>query len=149
MSQHFHIVCPDCHAVNRVPNHRLSEQPNCGRCPAPLFQKQPLDLTEANFDKHITRNDIPVLVDFWAPWCQPCQMMAPQFAQAAERLEPYVRLAKVNTQTEQALGARFGTRSIPTLSLFYQGDIVAQHSGAMGAAEILRWTQQNHPFLAE
>lgn len=149
MSQHFHIVCPDCHAVNRVPNHRLSEQPNCGRCPAPLFQKQPLDLTEANFDKHITRNDIPVLVDFWAPWCQPCQMMAPQFAQAAERLEPYVRLAKVNTEAEQALGARFGIRSIPTLSLFYQGDIVAQHSGAMGAAEILRWTQQNHPFLAE
>lgn len=149
MSETFHIVCPHCHAINRVPKQRLSEQPNCGRCPKLLFSQQPLDLTQATFDKHITRNDVPVLVDFWAPWCQPCLMMAPQFTQAAARLEPYVRLAKVNTEAEQALGARFGIRSIPTLSLFHQGKIVAQEAGAMSAADILRWTQQHHPFLTQ
>jgi len=141
MSNPSHIVCPQCNAINRITSERLSDEPKCGKCHAPLFSASPVELTAANFQKHITRNDIPVLVDFWAPWCGPCKMMGPAFAQAASQLEPTIRLAKLNTETEQAIGAQFGIRSIPTLALFKNGQELARQAGAMGTADIVRWVK--------
>jgi len=143
MENPLHIVCPHCDAVNRLPQARLAENPTCGKCGQPLFNAHPVALTQQTFAKAITRNDIPVLVDFWAPWCGPCKMMAPQFEQAAGQLEPYVRLAKVDTEAEQMLGAQYGIRSIPTLALFKGGKEIARQAGAMGAADIVRWAQSH------
>ena len=141
MSNPLNIVCPHCNAVNRVAADRLHDNPKCGKCHQPLFTGHPVELTSANFQKHITRNDIPVLIDFWAPWCGPCKMMAPAFSAAAARLEPRVRLAKLNTEDEQSIAAQFGIRSIPTLMLFRGGQPVASQPGAMGEADIVRWTE--------
>ena len=143
MSNPLHIVCPACNATNRIPADKLGAAPKCGKCRTPLFAKQPLELTTANFQSHINRNDIPVVIDFWAPWCGPCKMMAPAFKEAAAQLEPGVRLAKVNTEAQQALGAQFGIRSIPTMIMFRNGREVARQSGAMGSTDIVRWVQAN------
>ena len=137
------IACPHYNARNRVPPARLAEAPACGQCHAPLFVAKPVALDAAGFDAHVARADLPVLVDFWAPWCGPCRMMAPQFEAAAAQLEPQVRLAKVDTEAQPALGGRFGIRSIPILVLFKQGRELARQAGAMGAADIVRWTRQH------
>jgi len=139
MTESVHIVCPHCQSINRAPAAKLHDQPKCGQCHRPLFMGEPIELTTATFARHAQRNDIPLLVDFWAPWCGPCKMMAPQFQQAARLLEPKVRLAKVNTEAEPQLAAQFGIRSIPTLALLRGGQEVARQVGAMGAQEIVRW----------
>ena len=138
-SELLHIVYPHCLSVNRVPGTRLSQGPKCGRCHVPLFTGHPIALTASDFDLHATRNDIPLVVDFWAPWCGPCRMMAPAFEQAAKILEPQGRLAKVNTDEEQALGARFGIQSIPTMIVLRGGREVARQSGALGLQDLVRW----------
>ncbi|USE80178.1 thioredoxin TrxC [Cupriavidus gilardii] len=139
MTDSVHIVCPHCQSINRVPAAKLDDQPNCGRCQRPLFTGEPIELNSATFARQAQRSDIPLLVDFWAPWCGPCKMMAPQFQQAARLLEPKVRLAKVNTEAEPQLAAQFGIRSIPTLVLFRGGREIARQAGAMGAQDIVRW----------
>jgi thioredoxin 2 len=141
MTEPVHIVCPHCDAVNRVGHERLGDQPVCGKCTRELFLAKPIDVTSARFSKHIERNDIPVLVDFWAAWCGPCQMMAPAFLQAAQRLEPGFRLLKVDTENVQDVAARFNIRSIPTLALFRNGREVARQPGAMDAGSIVNWAQ--------
>lgn len=139
------VPCPHCGAMNRIPGARLGEAPSCGRCHKALFEGRPLDLRGNDFDLHASRSGLPLLVDFWAPWCGPCRTMAPQFESAARMLEPQVRLAKVDTEAEPALGSRFGIRSIPTMLLLHQGREIARQSGAMGAEQIVRWARSQLP----
>lgn len=140
MSQ-LHVVCPHCHTTNRLQATDLDKAPDCGSCHQALFTGKPVNLDATDFERHIARSQLPVLVDFWAPWCGPCRMMAPAFEQAAAQLGPRVQLVKVNTDEAQGLGARLNIRSIPTIALFVGGREVARQAGAMGAADIVRWTQ--------
>ena len=142
MNEPLVIACPHCHGKNRVPGDRLAAGPQCGHCHKPLFTGRPVTLGVDDFGVHADRSELPLLVDFWAPWCGPCQMMAPHFERAAAMLEPQVRLAKVDTQVEPTLGQRYNIRSIPTLVLFRNGREIARQSGAMDANNIVRWTRQ-------
>lgn len=143
MSDALHVVCPHCDSINRVPTSRLGAGGKCGRCKQPLFEGRPLALSSARFDQHVSRSGLPVLVDFWAPWCGPCKMMAPIFEQAAAELEPQVRVAKVDTEQEQTLAMRFGIRSIPTIALFKGGREVARTAGAMDLGNLVTWVRRH------
>jgi thioredoxin 2 len=137
------IVCPACSAVNRVPEGKSAGDARCGKCREALFDGHPVELSSGNFNKHITRNSIPVLVDFWADWCGPCKTMAPEFQRAAAAMEPQVRFAKLDTEAAQNQAATHGIRSIPTMILFRNGKEVARQSGAMPAGHITQWLRDS------
>ncbi|HMM77297.1 MAG TPA: thioredoxin TrxC [Gammaproteobacteria bacterium] len=142
-SDSVHVVCPHCTTANRVPVARLGEQPSCGKCKRKLFEGQPLVLNRANFERHLTASDLPLVVDFWAPWCGPCRQMAPAFEAAAATLEPHYRLAKLNTDDEGELAGRYGIRSIPTLIVFKGGREVARQAGALQAGSLVEWIRRS------
>jgi thioredoxin 2 len=143
MPSDHHIVCPRCAAVNRVPEARLSGNPVCGKCRQALFSGAPVALTDDSFPVHVGRSSVPVVVDFWAPWCAPCRAMAPQFERAAALLEPAVRLAKLDTEANPATAGRYAVRSIPTLILFSEGRELARRSGAMDAGTLAGWVRDS------
>ncbi|WP_119388230.1 thioredoxin TrxC [Taklimakanibacter lacteus] len=138
-----HIVCGMCGKVNRVADDRSAAGARCGACREPLFSGLPLEADETGFERHVSRNDIPVLVDVWAPWCGPCRAMAPMFAEAARILEPDVRLLKLNSDRAPSVSARLGIRSIPTLLLMKDGKVVARSSGVMDVHRIVSWTRSS------
>lgn len=135
------IVCPHCDTLNRVPTARLGGRPVCGKCKDPLFDGHPIALTDGNFDLHLNRGELPLVVDFWAQWCGPCKMMAPAYEQAAVRIEPRARMAKVDTEQNQMLAQRYGIRSIPTLAVFKNGRQVASQPGAMNLPQLVQWIE--------
>jgi len=141
MDQNFHVACPGCNTTNRVAAARLGDAPTCGHCKKPLLPPCSIELTRANFDRQTAVTDLPLVVDFWAPWCGPCRSMAPAFEEAAARLSPRVRLGKLDTEAEQEIAARFGIRSIPTLVVFRGGREVARQSGAMGTQQLINWIE--------
>ena len=143
MADKLHIVCPDCISVNSLPRDKLMDNPVCGKCKQRIFKNSPLELTSYNFNKHLNNNHIPVLIDFWAAWCGPCKMMAPVFEQAADRLEPYVRVAKLDTEKEQGIAAQYNIRSIPTMIIFKNGKEKARQSGAVSLEALISWVQVN------
>ena len=145
MTNAAQIVCKSCDSLVRVPGERLNDGPKCPKCHAPLFDGKPLTLTAANFERHVTGNTLPLVVDFWAPWCAPCRAMAPVFEAAAVRHQPSVRFGKLNTEDSGAVAARHGIRSIPTLIVFHGGREIARQSGAVDAATLDRWLAANLP----
>ncbi len=135
------IVCPHCTAINRVASAKPADKAKCGKCKKPLFEGQPVELNDGNFAKFISKNDIPVVVDFWAPWCGPCKMMGPEFAKAAQEVEPKARFAKLNTQDNQITANNNRISGIPALIIFKNGQPVAHLAGARPASEIKAWVE--------
>jgi thioredoxin 2 len=143
MGEPVHIVCPNCAGINRLPPEKPAREAKCGRCHQALFSGRPFPATARTFDTHITRNDIPVVVDFWAEWCGPCKAMAPAYERVAAELEPDIRFLKVDTEAERELASRYDIRSIPTLILFRRGKAIAQRAGALDAQSLRAWLRQH------
>lgn len=140
MTQHI-IICPACKAKNKVPVERVAQLPKCGKCQTLLLPEQPLELNDAHLSRLIANETLPLVVDFWAPWCGPCQSMAPVFSAVAAEMCGKMRLAKLDTEAQQAAASRFAIRSIPTLIAFYQGKEIARQSGALSAGQLKQWLQ--------
>ncbi|HYU11436.1 MAG TPA: thioredoxin TrxC [Stellaceae bacterium] len=141
MDESVHIVCPHCDTINRVPRPRLGGG-RCGHCHQALFEGHPVALDTARFERHLAKSGVPLVVDFWAPWCGPCRAMAPEFERAAAAAEPMARLVKVNVDEEPALAERFAVRSIPTIALLFAGRELARVSGARSAAQLAEWLRR-------
>ena len=139
MNQSLHVVCPHCDTVNRLPRAKLAAGGRCGACHQPLFEGRPVALDGARFARHLEQSDIPLLVDFWASWCGPCDAMAPAFERAARRLEPSIRLVKVNIDQAPALAEQFGVRSIPTIVLARRGREIDRIAGARSETDLVNW----------
>jgi len=135
----LHLVCPHCNATNRVPFDKLQAELNCGKCHQPLLTAHPDNLGEAAFNAQLAKSDLPLVVDFWAPWCGPCRMMAPAYEKVSQDMQGKARFVKVNTEDEQGLAAKFNIRSIPTLAVFAGGREMARQPGAMSAPDLARW----------
>lgn len=136
------VACPTDASLNRVPRAKLDLNPKCGRCRNPLFQGRAVDLNAANFDAYALKSDLPVVIDFWAEWCGPCRIMTPNFEAAAQRLEPRVRLGKLDTEAEPALAGRYAIRGIPSMIMIRKGREIARTSGAMPTSAIVNWIEQ-------
>jgi len=137
------ISCPHCGTLNRVPDEKLTSNPSCGKCKQSLFTGQPVEMNGQQFLRAMQKTDQPLVVDFWAPWCGPCKMFAPTFAQAAAQIEPRARFVKINTENEQQVAAQFGIRSIPTLAIFKNGQEVNRISGALSLPQFTQWVNQH------
>ena len=137
--QKMHLVCPHCNATNRVPADKLQAELNCGKCHAALLQAHPDNLGEVAFNAQLAKSDLPLVVDFWAPWCGPCRAMAPAYEKVSHDMHGKARFVKVNTEDEQGLAAKFNIRSIPTLAVFAGGREIARQPGAMSAPDVARW----------
>lgn len=142
MNDSIYVICPHCQTTNHLLAARLTEHPGCGKCQKALFDGKPVSLDIVQFDIHLKKNDIPLIVDFWAEWCAPCKMMGPYFEAASKLIEPEIRFIKINTESQQELAARYQIQSIPTLILFSNGKELTRHLGVMSAQDIIRWVRQ-------
>jgi thioredoxin 2 len=136
------IACPHCSATNRVPDTRLTDDPVCGRCGKALLDGHPVELTDANFEIVTNKTELPVVVDFWAPWCGPCRMMAPHFEQAAQQLKGRALFVKLNSDDNPRAASRFAIRSIPTMVMLRGGTEAKRTSGALQTGQIVSWVTQ-------